>query len=72
MALISKDFKRIGKSKLYKYVQEVQFGTNKLWRAELPQYNFVKVCDTERAAALAVDKKLIELKKEPINILRRV
>ena len=72
MELISKDFKRIGKSKLYKYVQEVQFGKNKLWRAELPKYNYVKVCDTERAAALAVDKKLIELKKEPINILKRV
>jgi len=38
----------------------------------LPQYRYIKVCDTERAAALAVDKKLIELKKEPINILKRV
>jgi hypothetical protein len=72
MAIISKDFKRLGKSKIYKYVQHVQFGTNMLWRAELPQYKYVKVFDTERAAALAVDKKLIELKKEPINILKRI
>ena len=30
-----------------------------------------KVCKTEREAAIAVDKKLIELDREPVNILKR-
>ena len=68
---ISPNFKRIGKSKQYKYVCEVRFGFNEMWRAELPQYKYTKCFPTERAAAIAVDLKLISLQKEPVNVLVR-
>ncbi len=68
---ITPNMKRIGRSKIYKYVYEVEFGFNKMWRAEMPQYKYTKSFPTERAAAIAVDLKLISLKKDPINVLVR-
>lgn len=41
------------------------------WEAQIPYLCWTKFCDTEKDAGLAVDKKLIEIKKEPVNVLVR-
>ncbi|QQV91496.1 hypothetical protein M1M25_gp061 [Tenacibaculum phage Gundel_1] len=59
-------YKKIEKSKKYKYVYKVmdQHG-NYFWAGK------GKMKDTEREAALYVDKQLLEKGKEPVNILIR-
>lgn len=59
-----------GKSK-YKYVSKRTKGDVSFWRASLQKYNWAKHFKTEREAALGVDLFLINLKLEPINILKR-
>lgn len=66
---ISPNLKRLGSSKKYKYVRHVKYGMNELWRAEYGK--FIKCYQTERDAALSIDKYLISIGKEPINILVR-
>jgi len=64
-------YKRIKKSK-YKYVNLVAMGKGvEKWEAQIPYLCWTKFCDTEKDAGLAVDKKLIEIKKEPVNVLVR-
>lgn len=65
-----KKFKRLGKTK-YKYVYIVSFDNVETYRAELSKYKFCKCFDNMRDAAIAVDKKLLENNKEPVNILKR-
>jgi len=58
-----------GKSK-YKYV--LKFRDTQMtirWSCNLPKYKHT--FDTEREAAIAVDKELIKRGKEPVNILKR-
>lgn len=77
-------FKRVGGS-IFKYVRNCHRFDNGLqkeycivWEAILPAsqtftgYKWSKMFDTERDAALAVDRKLISLGKKPVNILKRV
>ena len=54
----------------YKNVQKVihKDGTVR-WEAKLPRT--AKIFDTEREAALCIDKNLISRDKEPVNILKR-
>jgi len=61
-------FKRIGGSDKYKYVIKVmdKHGTY-LYQANC--YGITKVMATEREAAIMVDKILINLRKNPVNIL---
>lgn len=59
----------------YKYVSQVTENGKKRWRGTF----FVKggkgngkSFETEREAAIFVDKKLIEIGKDPVNILKKV
>lgn len=68
--------KRISSSEKYKHVHFVFHKGEYKW---LAQYSLKKdgctwhcFHDTEREAALAVDKYLISLEMEPVNILKRV
>ena len=65
-----KKFKRLGKTK-YKYVYKVSFDNIETYRAELSKYHLCQCFDIIRDAAIAVDKKLLENNKEPVNILKR-
>lgn len=57
-----------GKSKAYKYV-----GKMMSIKGEIKWLGFSrKLFNTEKEAALYVDRKLIAMKKEPVNILKRV
>ena len=58
------------KSSQYKYVGKYirEKGVSK-WRTMLPSTGFS--FDTEREAAICVDKLLIAKGKEPVNILKR-
>ncbi len=57
-------------SSKYKNVQKIIHKDGHVrWEAKLP--NTAKVFDTERDAALCIDKNLISRHKEPVNILKR-
>jgi len=62
----------MGKYSNYKHVgYNVRY---KKWQAfiRLPNgKNWIKRCKTEHEAAIASDKQLIELGREPVNILKR-
>ena len=60
--------KRICKTE-YKYVSLVTYDGTPTFRAELCKYKWMKCFASCREAALAVDKKLIEKGKQPVNIL---
>jgi hypothetical protein len=60
--------KRICKTE-YKYVYVVAFDGLPTYRAELAKYRWSKCFPRLRDAALAVDKKLIEMMLPPVNIL---
>lgn len=61
----------VGKSK-YKYVNTWLVGGILKYRAHINKFGgWVKFCDSEIEAAKAVDLKLIEQGKEPVNILVR-
>ena len=71
-------FKTIKKSELYKYVNYRQHLTSNgakkyFWEAHIRRQNksLRAFFNDERAAALAVDRFLINLGLEPINILKR-
>ena len=71
--------KRIRKSDKYKYVYLYELRDKRKpvekWYAMTDKLHFdfkSSFHDTEREAALAVDRKLIELNKEPVNILKRL
>ena len=59
----------------YKGVSKVRYsGRYDYWRAECrlsDGTNCTKLCKTERQAAIAYDKMMIEQRKEPVNILVR-
>jgi hypothetical protein len=68
--------KRIRKSDKYKYVALYKMDSgDEIWAADLRnasnKNNTVSYHKTEKAAAKAVDLKLIEYNKEPINVLVR-
>ena len=63
--------KYVGKSD-YKYVNKWIVGGVLKYRANINKFDgWVKLCDTEKEAAKAVDLKLIEKGEEPVNILVR-
>lgn len=55
----------------YKYVFNISIKKYNYWFAKIPQFNYSKSFKTEREAAIAVDKKFIEMGLFPINILKR-
>lgn len=60
--------KYISKSEKYKYVSLYEDKYKKeRWQANL--YGNSRYFDTEREAAICIDKKLIDKGKQPINIL---
>jgi len=60
--------KYIRKSENYKYVYlYLQKDGKERWEAKI--FNIGKCYDTEKEAAIEVDRKLIEKGKKPINIL---
>jgi hypothetical protein len=59
----------IRKSSNYKYVSLISYNGVEKWQAALGASGGAKVFDTERAAALNVDKRLLEKGKKPVNIL---
>lgn len=65
------------KSSNYKYVCFSKVGTSRQtdrWTAQMRLPNgkqWTKICETELSAAIAADKQLIELGREPVNILKR-
>ncbi len=67
-------YKCVARSKIYSYVYEITNGQRTLWKAE---FNLTKatrnskIYDTEREAAIAVDKFLISHGREPVNIFKR-
>lgn len=62
-------FKYIENSNSYKYVQKYRNGCEIKWLGKV--LNRGKTFETEREAALYVDKALISQGKEPVNILVR-
>lgn len=61
-------YKLIEKSKNYKYVRKMMDHCgNFVW---VVNGIGAKVCKTEREAAIAADKKLIMMGKQPVNILK--
>lgn len=66
----SSEMKRVSKTK-YKYVYIVSYNGVKTYRAELCKLRFNKCFSILRDAALAVDKKLMENKIDPVNILKK-
>lgn len=67
----------MGKYSNYKHVCYAALnrsGHYEYWQGYLTMPNgkqWNKLCKTEREAAIAVDIKLIELGREPVNILKR-
>lgn len=61
------------KSEKYKYVYVLDYGNLYRYLAEINRkgYRCRKYFDTEREAGLYIDKKLLELGEEPVNILKR-
>lgn len=55
----------------YKGVSKVTNGRKEYWMTQYRTGNhrWEKHCDTERQAAIAFDKKMLEIGKEPVNIL---
>ncbi len=54
----------------YKYVQNLKKDGNDVWCINMEGVSKAKF-DTERQAAIAIDKLLISKGKEPVNILVR-
>jgi len=54
----------------YKYVQNLKRNGKDYWTLNIPGVSKIKY-ETERAAAIAVDKYLLSKGKEPLNILVR-
>jgi len=54
----------------YKHVSRFAGG----WLASMKIHGltWMRTCPTEHAAAVAVDIKLLELEREPINVLKRI
>lgn len=72
--MIIKKFKIIKPSDKYQFVNLIEYpGRIQKWQAYIPNINWMAFfeLDCEVAAAKAVDLKLIEKKKEPVNILKR-
>ena len=65
-----KGIKRIGSTK-YKYVSEMEIGGKRRYHARIASLLWGKYFDDLRDAAKAVDIKMIEQGREPINILVR-
>lgn len=63
-------FKLISKSQRYKHVYKMIYNGRETWYARIRRPNWSNVFETERLAAIAVDKKLIEMKRKPVNILK--
>jgi len=61
------DFKYIENSKTYKYVQKYKEGDKIKWLGKVLRTG--KTFETEREAALYVDKVLLNKGKKPVNIL---
>ena len=61
----------------YQFVHHTFLGSHnqfEYWQAQLILPNgkkWCKTCKTEHKAALSVDLKLIELGREPVNVLKR-
>lgn len=66
-----KTFKRLGKTD-YKYVYHVSYDGIETYRAELSKHHYCECFGNPRKAAIAIDKKLLELGMEPVNILKKV
>lgn len=64
--------KFVGKSQQFKYVQRLTQNGKELFYARLNKYRLNKMFKDERAAAIWVDKKLIERGKKPVNILKKL
>ena len=60
-------FLYIENSKVYKYVSKYKMGAKILWLGKVLRTG--KTFDTEREAALYVDKVLLNKGKKPVNIL---
>ena len=60
--------RRVESSKTYKYVYQRRKGMRIIWHGEILGRS--KRFNTEREAALFVDKVLIENGKSPVNILK--
>lgn len=71
---MSKSLEYLGGSKKYKYVSRICMNGNELWRGTFFKNGKGngKNFETEREAAIYVDKKLIENGKEPVNLLKRI
>lgn len=63
-------YKHVGKSPKYKYVSIIVYKDGGIrYKMAIPN-KICKYYDTEREAALAVDKYFISKKKNPVNILK--
>jgi hypothetical protein len=57
-------------SSQYKYIKKCEWNDKVYWQLNYPNVS-MKGYDTEREAAIAIDKILISKGKEPVNILVR-
>lgn len=75
-SVVSSAFPKSGKKRLpkgnYKYVYSYELPNGEIvHQSYLPKYKWSAYHDTEKKAAIAVDKFLIKKGKEPINVLVR-
>lgn len=68
--VIMSKMKRICKTE-YKYVSVVTYDNVLTYRAAIPKYKWMKCFAKAKDAALAVDLKLIEKGKSPVNVLKK-
>lgn len=66
-----KTMKRHGSVPEYHYVRIVSFDGEKTYRAELPKIGQAKNFAVARDAAIHIDKMLLSVGKDPINVLRK-
>ena len=62
---------RVGKTQ-YKYVSEYLYDDETMYLSSIPSVRWLKVCKDISDAAKCVDLKLIEIGRQPVNILKRV
>lgn len=53
----------------YKYVKYYKGYYGEGWAAQIPLFRWGELFDDEKKAAIAVDIKMIEKGKEPVNVL---
>ena len=70
--LHNRQAKWIKEGSTFKHVGVCEFKGKRYYRATIGRYQWNCIYETERQAAVAVDRKLLEKGEQPVNVLIRV